>query len=257
MRVPPVAVAVATNAAPPATHATRAMPEGPPTRVLLRSRELWGSCLGAFCGAYALYLVLTWLPVYLVKARGFSMAQMSPIGGSVYALAAMGGVLTGWISDRRLVAGASSSQVRKATLLIAFGGLAVCLGVCAWAGHLGSLLAMGGCGIFLGTELTGIYVCAQTLGGPTAAARWMGMQNFCANIAGITAPLITGVVIDRTGNFSAAFVIAAGVAVLGFLAFVFVVRRIERIDWQTESESDSSRAPQQETSHAGSAGPRG
>jgi len=121
----------------------------------------------------------------------------------------------------------------------------------------GSLLAMAGCGVFLGTELTGIYVSAQTLGGPTAAARWMGVQNFCANIAGITAPLITGVVIDRTGNFSAAFVIAAGVAVLGFLAFAFVVRRIERIDWQTESDSDSSRAPQSETSHAGSAGPSG
>jgi dipeptide/tripeptide permease len=114
---------------------------------------------------------------------------------------------------------------------------------------------MGGCGVFLGTEVTGIYVGAQTLGGPTAAARWMEVQNFCANIAGITAPLITGGVIDRTGNFSAAFVIAAGVAVLGFLAFAFVVRRIERIDSQTES--DSSRAPQQEASHAGSAGPRG
>jgi hypothetical protein len=97
---------------PSATHATLPMPEGPATLLLLRSRELWGACLGAFCGAYALYLVLTWLPVYLVKARGFSMAQMSPVAGIVYALAATSGVLTGWISDRWLAAGASSRFAR-------------------------------------------------------------------------------------------------------------------------------------------------
>jgi MFS family permease len=240
---------------PPANHGTRAILDGPPTLMLLRSRELWGSCLGAFCGAYALYLVLTWLPVYLVKARGFSMAQMSPIGAGVYALAALGGVLTGWISDRCLAAGVSGNRVRKITMLVAFGGLAVSLSVCALAGHAGLLLAMGGCGVFLGSELAGLYASAQTLGGPTAAARWMGIQNFCANISGITAPLITGVVIDRTGNFTAAFVIAAGVAVLGFLAFAFVVRSIEPIDWTKASGSPETQ--KQELSHVGSPGPTG
>jgi MFS family permease len=212
-------------------HRTRATRDGPPTLTLLRSRDLWGSCLGAFCGAYGLYLVLTWLPVYLVKARGFSMAQMAPIGAGVYALAALAGVLTGWVSDRWLAAGASGNRVRKTAMLVAFGGLAVCLSVCAWAGHVGSLLAMAGCGVSLGVEVAGLYVCAQTLGGPDAAARWMGVQNFCANLAGITAPIVTGMVVDRTGSFTAAFAIAAGLAVIGIVAFGFIVRRIECIDW--------------------------
>jgi len=59
----------------------------------------------------------------------------------------------------------------------------------------------------------------------------MGVQNTCANIAGITAPLVTGVVVERTGSFTAAFVIAAALAVIGIMAFGFVVRRIEPIDW--------------------------
>jgi MFS family permease len=222
-----------TTPRPAVTELTRGDVKGPSTLTLLRNRELWGSCLGAFCGAYALYLVLSWLPVYLVRARGFSMAQMAPIGASVYALAALAGVLTGWISDRWLAAGASSNRVRKTVMLVAFGGLAVCLSVCAVAGHVGSLLGMAGCGICLGIEVAGLYVCAQTLAGPGAAARWMGVQNFCANIAGISAPIITGVVVDRTASFSAAFVIAAALALVGLAAFGLIVRRIETIDWHT------------------------
>jgi MFS family permease len=54
--------------------------DSPSALMILRRRELWGSCLGYFCQAYALYLVLSWLPVYLVKARGFSMTEMAQIG---------------------------------------------------------------------------------------------------------------------------------------------------------------------------------
>jgi MFS family permease len=215
----------------PAASRTHTTDDGPSTLTLLHRRELWGSCVGSFCGAYALYLVVTWLPLYLVKARGFSMAQMAPIGAAVYALAALAGVLTGWLSDRWLARGASGNRVRKTALLVGFGGLALCLSLCACAGHLGSLLALAGCGVFLGTKAAGLYNCVQTLGGRAACARWMGVQNTCANIAGITAPLVTGIVVEQTGSFTAAFVIAAALAVIGIMAFGFVVRRIEPIDW--------------------------
>jgi MFS family permease len=188
--------------------------------------------MGAFCGAYALYLVVTWLPLYLVKARGFSIAQMATIGAAVYVLAALAAVVTGWLSDRWLASGASGNRVRKTALVGGFGGMALCFSLCAYASHLGSLLALGGCGVFLGTKAAGLYNCVQTLGGPAASARWMGVQNTCANIAGITAPLITGVIVDRTGSFTLAFVLAGALAVIGIVAFGFVMGRIEPIDWK-------------------------
>jgi MFS family permease len=210
----------------------RAIPDGPPTRALLRSRELWGSCLGNFCEAYALYLVLSWLPVYLVRTHGLSMAQMAPLGAGVYALSAVTSVLSGWASDRWLKGGASSNRVRKTLLLAGFWGLAACLGVCALAGPLGALAAMAGCGLCLGILVPAIWASTQTLAGPGAAARWMGVQNFFTNLAGISAPVITGVVVDRTGNFSSAFLVAACVALIGVLAYGVIVRRIETIDWR-------------------------
>src|SRR6202049_35727 len=110
----------------------QATPDGPPTRVLLRSRELWGSCLGNLGYAYAFWLVLSWLPVYLVKTHGLSMAQMAPLGAGIFALSAVTAALTGWASDCWLKAGASSNRGRKTALLSGLLGLAACLIACAF-----------------------------------------------------------------------------------------------------------------------------
>ena len=211
-------------------HATEV---GPSALALLQRRELWGSCLGHFCEAYAFYLVLTWLPLYLVKARGFSLAEMAPLGAAVYALFGVSSALTGWLSDGWLASGASVNRVRKSAFVGGFAGLAGCMCACASGGPLGSLLAMGGCGICLGIIMTALYATAQTLSGPAAAGRWMGVQNFFGNLAGIIAPVVTGMVVDRTGSFSVAFLIAAVFALIGMLAYGVIVPRIEPIDWRT------------------------
>jgi MFS family permease len=203
----------------------------PSIAMILSRRELWGSCLGHFCQAYALYLVLSWLPMYLVKERGFSLPAMAQIGAGVYALAALASVLTGWVSDRCLAAGASTNRVRMTGLLTGLAGVGVCMSVCALAGPLASVLAMVGCGICLGIVTPALFATVQTLAGQEAAARWQGMQSFFANSAGIIAPVITGIVVDRTGAFSAGFLIAALLAVVGMIAYGLIVRRIEPIDW--------------------------
>jgi hypothetical protein len=43
-----------------------------------------------FCGNYAHYFMLTWLPLLLVRAHGFRVNQMAVIGACVYALQAIG-----------------------------------------------------------------------------------------------------------------------------------------------------------------------
>jgi MFS family permease len=110
---------------------------------------------------------------------------------------------------------------------------------------MGSLLGIGGCGVFLGILIPAFFASAQTLAGPLAAARWFGVQNFVGNLAGISAPIITGMVVDRTGSFSSAFLIAAGVAVLGMVAYGLIVRRIEPIDWPADTGSRADRPDHQ------------
>jgi MFS family permease len=207
----------------------------PQSLQLLRNRELWGSCIGQFCETYSLYLVLSWLPVYLVKARGFSIAEMAQLGAGIYGVYALTSLVTGWGSDRWRMAGATSNLVRKTALITGLVLIAACLIVCSVAGTMGSVIALVGCGVGFGMATPALFATAQTLAGPAAAARWMGIQNFVGNLAGITAPVITGVAVDRTGSFSAGFVIAALVALIGIVAYGVVVRRIEPIDWSVSS----------------------
>ena len=61
----------------------------------------------------------------------------------------------------------------------------------------------------------------------------MGVQNFFGNLAGIIAPVVTGMVVDRTGTFSVGFLIAAVFALFGMFAYGVIVPRIEPIDWRT------------------------
>ena len=115
-------------------------------------------------------------------------------------------------------------------------GLAIvtaCLMACAQANSVGALLALAGCGVGIGIWTPALFVSAQTLAGPQAIGRWFGIQNCFGNLSGMTAPVVTGMVVDRTGHFASAFVIAAIVAVAGMAAYLVIVRRIEPIDWRT------------------------
>jgi cyanate permease len=65
----------------------------------------------------------------------------------------------------------------------------------------------------------------QTLAGPRLAGRWIGLQNCVANVSGIVGPAVSGFIVDRTGNFNAAFTLAAGVTAVGAFAWTFGIRR--------------------------------
>src|SRR6185312_2026211 len=84
-----------------------------PIRRLLRERALWGTTLGLFCANFALYFLTSWLPIYLVKARGLSMRQMAQTGGAIFIVLAISGLATGWLFDRMLRAGANRTLVSK------------------------------------------------------------------------------------------------------------------------------------------------
>ncbi len=75
-----------------------------------------GASLGHFCGTYPFYLVLSWLPLYLVRSRGYSPTSVARLGGFVYVLSAAicwGAV---WLADRRIARGADPSPLRIAII---------------------------------------------------------------------------------------------------------------------------------------------
>jgi uncharacterized membrane protein YdfJ with MMPL/SSD domain len=58
------------------------------------------------------------------------------------------------------------------------------------------------------------------------------MQNFLGNLSGIVAPSLTGLVLDRTGQFFWPFTITSLAVLLGAISWVFVVGTVEPVRWE-------------------------
>jgi MFS family permease len=205
---------------------------GPSFAALLKRRELWGASLGHFCGNYSFYFVISWLPLYLVKARGFSVVEMAKLGGLIYLVYALSSFLVGRVSDRWIVSGASINRVRKTMVVVAHLGMAASLVVAA----IGNTAVAIGClfcaAVSFGFFTPTLYSIGQTLAGARASGKWIGVQGCIANIAGIIAPIVTGMVVDTSGQYYWAFVIAAGVSVVGIVGWVGLIKRVEALPWE-------------------------
>jgi TM2 domain-containing membrane protein YozV len=55
------------------------------------------------------------------------------------------------------------------------------------------------------------------------------------------APVVTGLVVDKTGRFYWAFIITAVIALLGSLSWIFIVGALRQVDWTTRAAYADSR----------------
>jgi MFS transporter, ACS family, D-galactonate transporter len=201
---------------------------------ILRQRSAWGTCLCLFSFNYSSYLLVTWLPFYLTRDRGLSMREMANVGGSVYLLYAAACAGFGKLSDTWVKRGASPTTVRKSVATPGYVGVGLFLTVTAFMPSPAFVWTLVLTGIFMGMATSNIWAMTQTMAGPQMVGRWTGIQNFVGNFAGAVAPWLTGFLLDRTGHFSWAFLITTAIAWIGALSWIFIVGRIEPIDWSPQ-----------------------
>ena len=103
------------------------------------------------------------------------------------------------------------------------------------------LLVMG---LFFGLGTPMMFAVAQTLAGPRAAGKWVGIENFVGNLAGILGPILTGFLVDLSGNFGLAFAVAAGISLIGALAYGVLIPQIRTLDWSVPARKLEARANQ-------------
>jgi MFS family permease len=218
-----------------ASAEARAAPRtpSPSFAAILARRELWGVALGHLSGNYGFYFMISWLPLYLVKARGFSIAEMATTLGLVYLTYAAVCGAGGWITDRWIKAGATQGQARKTIAVVAHLAGALGLMMAVWGSPVLAIAGFFVAGAGFGLVSPHTFATAQVLAGPGATGKWMGLQNGISNLAGIVGPLITGVLIDRTGGYGAAFVLSAAVVVAGIAAWLVLIPRVEPLTWKS------------------------
>jgi MFS family permease len=214
---------------------------------ILRQRSAWGTCLGQFCVNYFLYFLLTWLPSYLKRGRGFSMEEVGKYGGLLFLMSAISAAVVGKLSDRSIKAGASTTLVRKGSLVVGQIGVGISLVLTVMTHGRVFIGMLALTGVFLGMGCCSTWAVPQTLAGPLAAGRWAGVQNFVGNMAGWVAPMLTGFLLDRTGLFYWPFFITAAVAWVGAAAWGLVVGKLEPVDWEKLAAKSGIKAPALDT----------
>jgi MFS family permease len=203
----------------------------PALALILRQRALWGASVGHFAANYTYYFILSWLPLYLVKARGFSIGAMALIASWAYLLNAVSALGMGRLQDHWIRTGRSTTLVYKGVMGSSHAIAMFCMAGMVLLPEHGSVAALFVFCIISGCSYPGLFAIPQIVAGPAATGSWVGVQNAAGNVAGMIAPAITGWLVYQTGHYELAFALAAIVNIFGFIGWVFVLPAVRPIDW--------------------------
>jgi len=169
--------------------------------------------------------------VVLCLVGGWKLGSMAGITAALYALQATAAVASGWGSDLLIRAGHSSTLIRKGFVIAGMAGTAVLFGGAAVTNGTLATIMLVGSGFTVGLSGTMVFTIGQTLAGPRAGGRWMGFQNMVGNLSGIAAPIVTGLVVDWSGSFGIAFLVAAALSAVGIMSWLLIVPKIQAVEW--------------------------
>jgi MFS family permease len=189
---------------------------------LLRSANLAFICGMYFAYGYGLYFYITWLPTYLLKARGFSTGRAGLFAALPWVVSAGAFWFGGWITDW---------LVRRTENL----KLARCgVGAMGYAASGLMLVAVANAeDRLLAALLLAVALCCQTV---TISAAWAvcldvgrrnagvvtGFMNTVGNLGGAMAPLVVGYAVERLNSWTLPFYIAAAVFAFGVVMWLLV-----------------------------------
>jgi MFS transporter, ACS family, D-galactonate transporter len=197
--------------------------ESPPRRLLTIDRNLVGCCLGYLGYGYYQYVLLTWLPDYFVHVRHFQLLQAGICASVSYLIWGLGAAVGGWIADSLARWGWNDMRVRKSVVTVAFASGLFLIPAIRAANATSAMLLLGGSSL-VGLSSANTLVILQDCAPFGEVGAWTGASNFVGNLGGVISPLVTGVLISRTGSYFPGFALSPLVLVAAILPYWLMVR---------------------------------
>lgn len=202
----------------------------PPTfaewKELFAHKTTWGMIAGFFGTVYTLWLYTAWLPYYLEHERHMSMARVGMVAAIPYFFGFLGAITGGWLCDYLTRRGWTPLGGRKLLISSSLCGISACTMGTVFAQ--GNATALG----FISVSLFLIYIASSAAWAtvPIAApgqftASLGSIQNFGGYLGGALAPALTGLIVQRTGSFSQALMLSAGLTLLAAAAYLLLVHK--------------------------------
>ena len=198
-------------------------PASVPLWTILRTSSVISLCSSYMLFGFVGWIFILWFPSYLVQARGFSTMQMGLVGMIPHGAGFIGQITGGVISDALLRRGYSARTARARVPGLWLGLSVPFLLAAVLVSSAALSVALFGLFYFtLSLSLSGYWSLPLELN-PRLVGAIFGVMNTSGNMAGIFGPITAGIIVARTGNWDLPFLLAAGLAVLSSLIFIFMV----------------------------------
>jgi ACS family glucarate transporter-like MFS transporter len=191
-----------------------------PWRIFLRSRSAWALCVQWFCHFYGFYFYVTWLPTYLLQARGLSLNHGAILSGLPLLTAGCGCLFAGY-ALQPVARWCGIVRARKAFAYVAYGGAALFLLLFTSIHDPNLAMIVMSLSSFI-VELSApvTWTTAMDLGGQSVGLL-TGMMNTLGHLGGSVAPTIIGYLLAASGNsWDIAFYASAALYALGGLCWL-------------------------------------
>lgn len=192
----------------------------------LIDRNLLGICLGFFGFDYYWYVLVTWLPDYLVTIRHLNIVQAGFYASLVFFTFGISEPIGGWIADSLIRRGWDETRTRKGIVTVAF-SMGIFLIAAMRTTHTGTAIVL-----LIGASLVGLatgnlLAILQSCAPNEAVGIWTGAENFAGNLAGIIAPLAVGFLIGSFRSYGPGFELASIILFAGIFAYWFIVGELK------------------------------
>ncbi|HEY7184769.1 MAG TPA: MFS transporter [Blastocatellia bacterium] len=192
-----------------------------PWKTLLSGANLAFICLMYFAYGYGLYFYITWLPTYLLEARGFSVGSTKWLAAAPWMVSALAFWVGGWTTDWLARRTGNLKLARCGIGVFGYAASAVTLFAVARVedGRAAALLLALALAFQSFTISSAWAVCLDV--GRKYAGIVTGCMNTVGNIGGTIAPLVVGYAVKSYGSWTLPFYIMA--AVFGFGAVMWLL----------------------------------
>jgi MFS transporter, ACS family, glucarate transporter len=183
---------------------------GVPWRRLLASAALRRLCLMYGGTIYGWYFYLTWLPQYLLRARGFDLRQVGWLAALPLVGIAMGVMAGGWVSDiltRRY--GPRRGRALSGLAGLPLAALAIVVAIATASPRLAAAALSLAAGL-AALAVAPAWAACLDIGGDHAGVVTGAMNTF-GNLGGALSPVVVGLCLERWGSWNAPLLtVAAG-----------------------------------------------
>ena len=189
---------------------------------MFTSANLAFICLMYFAYAYGLYFYITWLPTYLLEARGFSINSTKWLAALPWVVSALAFWIGGWTTDWLARRTGNLKLARCGIGAFGYATSAITLVAVTQVedDHTAALLLALALGLQTITVSAAWSVCLDV--GRKYAGVVTGCMNTVGNIGGAIAPLVVGYAVKSWASWTMPFYVMAAVFVFGVVMWLLV-----------------------------------